>query len=166
MKYIVNEDISVWFKGKERKGFYVTFFGIIVSIFITFSVTLTADRYDNNKFIFGLIGNVGLIIFFLYAYFNAAIISNNTINEIEISETKIIIKTFSYNIMNFYTMKEKEIAMDSFTLLLTEYPLKDPKGVIIRNCYELKIGDSVFYLLYKYFDSDLIDVLNNRMKVG
>jgi len=163
MIYYANEELINWFKKLEKRNFKNTTLSIIFACFVGLGMFFECSQQMNSKFVFGLSGIIVIITFFIYIYFRTARIINNTIREIEVTDSNIIFKTFTHNTRIIYTIDEKKkiIKPIGFNFFQYEYPLDDTKYKLERKCLKIVVDDIGFYLLYKYFNDDIETVIKN-----
>lgn len=161
MKYFTNRELFDWVEKRQKTGFRGTVLLIVLFLFMGAGMYFDSKEEFNNRFLFGVIGELFLMLFLTYNYINSLTIINKTIKEIEISETSIVLKTFPCYILGKQIMKEKIISKEfhSVNFSSAEYPLKDKNKNFETTCSKFKIREIEYYLLNGYFDNDLMNVL-------
>ena len=159
MKYYSNNELITWFKKYEKQNLMITVLLIIFACLAGAGFLFDAKEEIDNKFVFGIIGLVLIIFFFLYAYLNSGSLANKTIKEIELTDSEIIFLTFSYKLFLFYTIEEKKIiiGLPLFNFVKSEYPINNKKVNIKKECYIIKNNEVDFFLLFNYFDDSLLE---------
>ena len=161
MIHYPHTELQNWPKRREKENFKTIIFLIPVCYVLGVGLYLKTHQKMYNFFILGLIGLSANVIFMIYAYFRGALIINNTIKEIDITETDVVFKTFSFKIWKFYTYNEKKVVVKKidFKFHSDEFPLRDTKYELKRECHIITFNDTEFYFLTKYFEVDLSSVI-------
>ncbi|PIF33098.1 hypothetical protein CLU81_3672 [Flavobacterium sp. 9] len=164
MKYYSNNELVTWFKRSERQNLKITILLIIFACLAGAGFFFDAQKEIDNKFIFGVGGLVLIIVFFLYAYLNSGSLTNKTIREISFTDSEITFCTFSYKLFALYTIEEKEIIVDSlaFKFIKSEYPVNNKKIKLQKECFIITNNGIEFFLLFKYFNDDLLNQIKNE----
>lgn len=163
MKYCSDNELVTWFKRYERQNLKITILLIIFACLGGVGFFFDAQKEIDNKFIFGAGGLVLIIIFFLYAYLNSGSLTNKTIREISFTDSEIVFSTFSYKLFMLYKIKEKEIVVNpsAFKFIKSEYPVKNKKLKLQKECFIITNNDIEFFLLFKYYSDDLLTQIKN-----
>ena len=158
MKYYSNNELVNWFKRYERQNLKITILLIIFACLAGAGFFFDAQKEIDNRFIFSVGGLVLIIVFFLYAYLNSGSLTNKTIREISFTDSEIVFYTFSYKLFVFYKIEAKEIVLDSstFKFIKSEYPVKNKKIKLQKECFIIRNNGIEFFLLFKYFNDDLL----------
>lgn len=158
MKYYSNNELVNWFKRYERQNLKITILLIIFACLAGAGFFFDAQKEIDNRFIFSAGGLVLIIVFFLYAYLNSGSLTNKTIREISFTDSEIVFYTFSYKLFVFYKIEAKEIVLDSstFKFIKSEYPVKNKKIKLQKECFIIRNNGIEFFLLFKYFNDDLL----------
>lgn len=164
MKYYSNNELVTWFKRYERQNLKITILLIIFACLAGVGFFFDAQKQIDNKFIFSAGGLVLIIIFFLYAYLNSGSLTNKTIRGISFTDTEIVFSTFPYKLFVLYRIKEKEIVVDpsAFKFIKSEYPVKNKKLKLQKECFIITNNGIEFFLLFKYFNDDLLTQIKNE----
>lgn len=153
-----NNELITWFKRYERQNLMITLLLIIFACLAGVGFFFDAQKENDNKFIFGAGGLVLIIIFFLYAYLNSGSLTAKTIREISFTDSEIVLSIFSYKLFVLYRIKEKEIVLDpsAFKFIKSEYPVKNKKIKLQKECFIITNNGIEFFLLFNYFNDDLL----------
>lgn len=165
MKYSSEKELDVWVQNRQKQIFRVTIFAAVLCFFAGLGVYFNTNKQFNGSFFVGTLSMCSVFLFVLFSSrFNSNVV-NRTVREIEINETNIVVKTFAFRFMYVYTFDEKSFSKEIYDISfsLIEYPLKDGKNILERECYKLKIDGEEYYLLYKYFENEVIDVMKNKI---
>ncbi|KAF2082770.1 hypothetical protein [Flavobacterium sharifuzzamanii] len=168
MVYCSNNELITWFKKYERQSLIITVLLIIFACLAGTGFFFDTRKEIDNKFIFGVIGLGLIIIFFLYAYFNSGSLTNKTIREIEFTDSEVTFSTFSYRLFVLYKIEKKKIVIDLalFKFVQSEYPISNKKVNIKKECFRITHNEDDFFLLFKYYDDNLLENFEKGFKIN
>lgn len=157
MKYIANYKLSAFVKRTE---------GLIIGNFVSTLIFIVFPCV----FEFFVDGSVNMDLFWDFGIYLVVInfvtfliflqrgkTLNKTIKTLTIDDGNLLLETFSFRVLKFWTIKKKTENIKSSELVFfkDKYPLNDKNYILDSSCFMIKINEKTFYLLDYFFANEL-----------
>ncbi len=157
MKYVANYKLSAFVKRAE--GLIIgNFFSTLIFIIFPCIFEFFVDGCVNMDLFwdFGIyLVVINFVTFLIFLQRGKTL--NKTIHTVTIEDGNLLVETFSFQVLKFWTIKKKIENVKSSELVFFnhKYPLNDKNYILDSSCLLIKINEKSFYLLNYFFDDEL-----------